>query len=237
MKKTETMTGKSKSDYMNYILEQVARSISSDKIYAQVLLELRKKSNYSEFELAQKLDIDIKSFRRIIYALFERGLLFWRRKKDRQRGWYIYYWTLKEDEIPFYYERVLKRKLKMLKERLAKEEGQHYLMCPNFCVRVSYEQAIDLNFTCPECGAVLVEQDNSKTVANLKKAISEIELELSKLKKSELLKSFAKKADTWYSSGNLFSKTKKRKETVETDIFEEIMREVTPKDDYFVEDE
>ncbi len=242
MKKNQTKsigkkkTKSKKEDYLDHIIKEVALSINPDPIYYEVIKELMNKSNYSEYELAEKLNVDIRTLRKILYVLFENGLLFWRRKKDRQKGWYIYYWTVKDDEFPFFYKRVLEKRLKKLQEKLEKEESTKHFICPNLCLRVDYLNAIELNFTCPECGAVLVEQDNKRTIKNIKEQIKHVKEELKKLEKSDLLKNIAKKYDEWYSSGNLFAKTKRRKTEQEIDFFDALMNEIMPKEEIVFED-
>ncbi|MEM4396514.1 MAG: hypothetical protein QXR30_02560 [Candidatus Woesearchaeota archaeon] len=215
-------------EYLLEIEKKVVKIISHDPDYERVVLELKKKSNYSEFELAEKLKLEMTKLRKILYTLFEQGLLFWRRKKDRQKGWYVYYWTLREDQFPFYYKKYLMKKIDYFKNKLAVEEKMHFFMCPNFCMRLSYEDAIEMNFSCPECGSILVEQDNRKTLENLKNQISELEDELKKLEKSNLLNFIAKNYDEWTSSENLFAKTKRRGVEKEADVFDLLLNDVAP---------
>ena len=68
-------------------------------------------------------------------------------------------------------------KLGQLKERLSKEETNPngFFMCQAACVRLDFDQATDNGFRCPECGGLLQPQDNSKTIANLRVRIKELE--------------------------------------------------------------
>jgi transcription initiation factor TFIIE subunit alpha len=175
----------------------------------KVVSALRVRSNYSEFDLAKDLDLNIKHLRKILYALFQKNLVFWRRKKDRKKGWYIYYWTFKDDYVPFKYNELLNHKIEQLKKRLLNEENNDFLICPNFCVRVDYNNAIDIDFQCPECGSVLSEQDNSRTITNLRAKITELENLLSDFKKSNILSKVSERIENLYDAGKLFAKSKK----------------------------
>jgi len=53
--------------------------------------------------------------------------------------------------------------------------GNFYL-CPNACVRVGFEKAVDLEYRCPECGSILNHQDNTKTIDFLKTKIKELQM-------------------------------------------------------------
>src|SRR3989338_453753 len=59
-----------------------------------LIKELMGKDNISEFDLATKTKQDIKVVRRMLYVLHNNNLVGFTRKKDKQKGWYIYYWTL-----------------------------------------------------------------------------------------------------------------------------------------------
>ncbi|MEM2115650.1 MAG: hypothetical protein QXD62_01575 [Candidatus Woesearchaeota archaeon] len=228
MANVKIKNSKKVEDYLIQIETKVVESISNDPDFLRVVFELRKKSNYSEFELAEKLKLDIMKVRRILYKLFEHGLLFWRRKKDRQKGWYVYYWTIREDQFIFYYKTYLEKRINYFKKKIEFEEKTNFFMCPNFCMRATYEDAINLNFTCPECGSVFVEQDNSKTISNLRKQLEDLENELTELERSELIKYIAKEYDKWTSSENLFAKTKKRGVEKERDFLDILLNDIAP---------
>lgn len=140
---------------------------------------LRGKENISEFIIAEKLKIDVHEIRKALYALHSQNLVTYYRKKDRIKGWYISYWTFNEKKVKDLVERMRKEKLEKFKERLEKElkNKGSFFICPNACVRVSFDEAFDLNFRCPECGAILIHQDNSRTIEVLKDKISELEME------------------------------------------------------------
>ena len=61
---------------------------------APLIQQLQGKQNVSEFELAARTKKDIKLVRRILYALYNHNVIGFIRKKDKQKGWYIYYWTI-----------------------------------------------------------------------------------------------------------------------------------------------
>ena len=66
-----------------------------------LIKELTGRENVSEFELATKTKKDIKIVRKMLYLLYNQNLISFTRKKDKQKGWYIYYWTLLPESIKF----------------------------------------------------------------------------------------------------------------------------------------
>jgi len=138
---------------------------------------LKGKENISEFKIADDLKIDIHLVRNILYRLNNEHLATYIRKKDRQKGWYISYWTLNNSRFIELYEKLQVDRLEKLKTKLKKEQEyrEGLYICPNLCTRMNFESAMELNYKCPECGRILNPQDNSRTIEHLKTMIAEME--------------------------------------------------------------
>ena len=72
-------------------------------------------------------------------------------------------------------EELKKKKLDQFKERLESEETSIYYICPNFCKRLAFDDALETNFTCPVCGALMNEENKSRKIEMLKRNIKEHE--------------------------------------------------------------
>ena len=144
-----------------------------------LVFKLKGRENISEFKLADELKVDVHLVRNILYRLNNFHLATYMRKKDRQKGWYISYWTLNTKRFTEVYEKLQVNRLENLKEKLKKEQEyrEGLYICPNLCTRMNFEHAMELSFTCPECGRILNPQDNAKTIENLRSMIDEIEAE------------------------------------------------------------
>ena len=86
------------------------------------------------------------------------------RKKDKQKGWYVYYWTLVPDNIKFLYLKNKKIILIKLKKQLQKEQTEQFFICPKKCVRLDFDQSIDFEFHCPECGELIIQDQNPEII-------------------------------------------------------------------------
>lgn len=140
--------------------------------------ELYERSNISEFELANKTKKDIKVIRRQLYVLYNHNLVYFSRKKDKDKGWYIYYWTLSPDNVRFLYYKKKREQLSRLQELLERERKELFFSCPKRCVRLTFDQAMDFEFHCPECGE-LVHQDSTRDKVNqLKEQLAVVQAEL-----------------------------------------------------------
>ena len=97
------------------------------------------------------------------------------RKKDRKKGWYIYYWTFQDNQVKHLFFKIKQQRLDKLKERLKREQSGQFYICDERCMRLNFEQAMDFEFKCPECGHLIELQDNAEQVKRIKKEIAELE--------------------------------------------------------------
>jgi len=160
----------------NKIFETVREAVGEDSI--KIVDFLKDKKNISDFKIAEKVKSDIHEVRNILYRLYNQNLVSYYRKKDRQKGWYISYWTFNKKRIKDLMDKLHYAKIEKFSKRLVEEEanrGNVYL-CPNACVRVNFDKATDFEFKCPECGNILNHQDNIKTIEFLQNKIKELRM-------------------------------------------------------------
>ncbi|MBW3012410.1 transcription factor [Candidatus Woesearchaeota archaeon] len=161
----------------NKLIENViAETAGEDAI--PLVFELKNKKNYSEFALAEKLKVEVNFVRNVLYRLLKYNLVSFTRKKDKRKGWYIYYWTFRPKQIKHVVWTIKTQRLEKLKERLRREESEQFFTCEEKCMRVSFESATDFEFKCPECGKLLNQEDNSDKIKDLEKEIKQLEKEL-----------------------------------------------------------
>jgi transcription initiation factor TFIIE subunit alpha len=173
--------GKSKfhpiSDQRKHAIEDVVKELVNEEAIP-IVLYLIGRTKVSEFIIAQDLDLEIHKARNLLYRLLEHNILYFHRKKDKIKGWYICYWDFNEKIIPFQLEKIKTQKLAKLKERLDKESSSTFYMCKNACTRMDFEKSMEFNFKCPECGELMDEQNNLRTVEFLKERIAELDKDL-----------------------------------------------------------
>lgn len=73
---------------------------------------------------------------------------------------------------------IKKKKNIALKERLKREYSSDFFTCKTKCMRLSFEQATDFEYKCPECGDLMHQEDNKIVIEDIKKKIEELEKEL-----------------------------------------------------------
>ena len=142
---------------------------------------IKNKSNVSEFKLAAKLNITVNQVRNMLYRLNSHNLVDFTRKKDKTKGWYIYFWSFNMKLAKELALNLKNNKIIMLRKRLDKESNETYFACPGECVRFDSTNAMEYQFKCPECGKILVKEENKKNIDKLNKEILNIENDLREL--------------------------------------------------------
>ena len=119
--------------------------------------------------------MEIHMVRNLLYLLLDFNLVSFIRKKDRIKGWYICYWDFNESSIPHLEEKLRNETIAKIKERLSNEDGGFFYMCRSAHTRQNFETAFENNFKCPECGELMNQVDNSRTIDFLKSRLAELE--------------------------------------------------------------
>jgi transcription initiation factor TFIIE subunit alpha len=161
--------------------EVVSQLIGEDVL--PLVKALKNKKNVSEFKLASTIRREINLTRNMLYRLYDHNLVSFSRKKDKKKGWYIYYWTYNMKRSKYLGLELKKRRLERLHERLDREQSTQFFSCPTACIRLSFEQATDFEYKCPECGQLLNQEDNRKKIEEIKKEIEQLQKELKKKEK------------------------------------------------------
>ena len=155
------------------LVSEVVRELAGDDVIALVRA-LKNKSNVSEFKLADAIRQEINLTRNMLYRLYDHNLVSFIRRKDKKKGWYIYYWTFMPKRIKELAHNLKKIKLERLKERLEREKGTNFFSCPNKCIRLDFDQATEFEYKCPECGEILVQEDNGAKIAELQQQMHKL---------------------------------------------------------------
>jgi len=158
----------------NKLIEEVISTVAGEDT-VPLILAIKDKKNISEFKIAEILKEQINITRNMLYRLLDQDLVHFIRKKDRVKGWYIYYWTFNPNQIKYLTIKLQKERLTKLKERLERENSAIFFACPEGCIRLDFEQAMNFEFKCPECGSLIQQQDNSQDIIKIQHKIKEAE--------------------------------------------------------------
>src|SRR3989344_2353404 len=163
------------------IIEGVVSEVAGEDVVPLVKV-LKNKKNVSEFKLAENINREVNEARNMLYRLFNANLVSFIRKKDKKKGWYIYYWTFNLKRVKDLFWELKKKKSMALKERLKRELSTDFFACDKKCIRLSFEQATDFEYKCPECGKLMHQEENKQIIEDIKKQIEELEKKLAEKK-------------------------------------------------------
>lgn len=174
------------------LIDDVVMQVVGEDVLPLVKV-LKNKKNVSEFKLASSIRREINMTRNMLYRLYDHNLVSFMRKKDKKKGWYIYYWTFNLKRVKYLTENLKKQRIERLTERLEREQSTQFFSCPTPCIRLSFEQATDFEYKCPECGQLLHQEDNTNKIAEIKAEITQLHKDL-KEKNEKPAKRTVKKA-------------------------------------------
>ncbi|MHC1566762.1 MAG: transcription factor E [Candidatus Syntropharchaeia archaeon] len=124
-------------------------------------------------KIAEISGLNINTVRRILYVLYENRMAEYRRERNSESGWLTYFWKIDLDNIERAIEAEVEKFIRNLKKRLEWEKNNLFYVCE--CGRFVFDEAVEVNFVCPRCGANLEYQDNTAIVEALEKRISQLE--------------------------------------------------------------
>jgi transcription initiation factor TFIIE subunit alpha len=158
---------------LNDIIDITMELVGED---ASAIVEyLFKHPGASEFDISESLGLTVSQIRSVLYELKAKNLIDYDRRKDKEKGWYLYYWKVLAQNFETVYYNEKRNKLEQFKERLENEENSTFYICPNFCKRLSFEDALDSDFHCPVCNSLMNEENKSRKIEMLKRNITEHE--------------------------------------------------------------
>jgi transcription factor E len=158
-------------------LKSIVETLTNKQSVAIVDLLVDKK-DVNEFLIAKKLGLTINQTRNILYKLSDFGLVSFMRKKDKRKGWYIYFWTLNVTKSLDLLEQKLREELARLESQLKSRIEKRYYFCKTCNLEVTEEAALLNDFICSECEEVYELFNNKMIIEKLEKEISKLEKEV-----------------------------------------------------------
>ncbi len=159
------------------LLKKVVGEIAGEEAVKIVDL-LYGKKDINEFLIAKKLNLTINQTRNMLYKLSHLGILSSTRKKDKRKGWYIYFWTFNISKSLEVLANAINVEIANLNNQLENKKSKRYYKC-GICGReVNEETALLSNFICTECGEVYGLADNTEAIKEIIKKIEKFQKEV-----------------------------------------------------------
>ena len=157
---------------------RIASMIGGEE-YLKVARSLLKAEDATDEEIASSTGLRINMVRRVLYDLFGKSLITGIRVKDERKGWFVYRWRTRREEVEHFIENQKKKIEERLQQRLDYENASDFYHCSNRdCPRVTFESALDSMFKCPSCQSVLNLKKNDRSRRAYSKKIDEIKRDM-----------------------------------------------------------
>ncbi len=148
--------------------------------YLKVARALLNTEDATDEEIASATGLRINIIRKVLYDMFGKALITGIRVKDEKKGWFVYRWRAKRDQIDNFIDNQKKKILDRLQKRLEYEESSEFYHCGNKdCPRTKFDAAVELFFKCSNCKGPLNMVDNNKVKEALRYKIEQITLDVS----------------------------------------------------------
>lgn len=96
---------------IDQLMKDMARDLLGEDVIDVLSFLLDNKAELTDEEMANKLNVKVNEVRKKLYALADHGLVSYRRTRDKESGWYVYFWKANVDQIN---ELLLARKREIL---------------------------------------------------------------------------------------------------------------------------
>lgn len=135
---------------------------------------LNSNKNITDERIAELADLKLNKVRKVLYKLKEQQIATCWRERDSKTGWFVYFWSFRQEKLNiFIYERQ-KAVLRVLKQYFDYVNQNDRYTCENKCQKFVFDDAFNLGFSCPICGSLLVQFDSKKQLKILKRKIHQL---------------------------------------------------------------
>lgn len=149
--------------------------------YLKVARGLLNADDATDEEIASATGLRINIIRKVLYDMFGKALITGIRVKDEKKGWFVYRWRAKKDQVDSFIDNQKKKILDRLQIRLEYEESSEFYHCGNKeCPRHKFDEAVEMFFKCTSCKGPLNMVDNGRVKEALRFKIEQIAADISR---------------------------------------------------------
>ncbi len=157
---------------------RIASMIGGDE-YRKVARSLLKAEHATDEEIASSTGLRINMVRKVLYDLFGKSLITAVRVKHDKKGWFVYRWRSRREEVESFIENQKKKISDRLQQRSDYENSFEFYHCGDEnCPRITFEDSLEAMFKCPSCGKVLNLKKNEKSKKAFAQKIDEIKKDM-----------------------------------------------------------
>lgn len=140
----------------------------------KVVQVLNSKKDITDEQIAEITGLKLNMVRKVLYKLNESQIATYRRERDSETGWFVYFWFLRQEKLENLIKGRQKAVLRVLKQRFDFERQNDFYTCEKKCQKLVFNEAFEVGFTCPKCNSLLVQIDNGTLIKVLERKISQL---------------------------------------------------------------
>ncbi len=166
------------------VVLRFADSPNVDPDVAEKTVEILLHGEAIDEEIAAEINADPRDVRKVLYRLNENAIATFRKEIRDEYQYPVYSWKLNLKDALRKYIDERRRDLEEVEKMLSNDLNHPVFHCGNEeCPRLTFEEAMECEFRCPNCGEMLHEVDVSKERAHLKRVAEEIKTEIEMLER------------------------------------------------------
>ena len=143
-----------------------------------VVVALNKLGQATDDELLNETGIKLNDIRKALNKLYNHSIVQCDRLRDEQTGWFIFRWRIQSDQFEGFIKNQKRKILRILNKRFDYENNNGFFYCGTpGDRRMTFEEAMEMIFRCPNCGKKLESCDNKDIIKTLSDKIEELEKE------------------------------------------------------------
>lgn len=144
----------------------------------KVVLALNKLGQATDDELLNETGIKLNDVRKALFKLYNHSIVQCDRLRDEQTGWFIFRWRIQPDQFEGFIKNQKRKILRVLNKRLDYENNNAFFYCgTSGDRRMTFEEAMEMVFRCPDCGKKLESYDNKDIIKALSDKIEALKKE------------------------------------------------------------
>jgi len=160
-------------DYLNKIDENAYNLLSTWKKHPEIT---------NDEKIADLFKTKVTIVRSTLNKLSYYGIVSYDKVKDKNSGWYDYYWKIDFHKLAKLIYAEHKEKKQKLEQKMDFGQIYDFFNCNNSCKVQPFEVAAEYNFVCPHCNEKLEHYDYNKDVKDMQRYLSTIDKEMSFIK-------------------------------------------------------
>lgn len=155
------------------VRELISEKLGDDGV--EILDQLAELGEATDTELSELLDKRTSQIRKALYGMYEERVADYEENRDPSNGWLTFVWQITPEQAMRSMEEARAKAAEEIRKEIAYEREKDFYACPNACARLPFEEAMDFEFACPDCGNQLEHEEPEARIEELNDQLQSLE--------------------------------------------------------------